>query len=68
VKGTQVVIQNMTALLGRLAAVLTAIAGYGWWAYRRGEASGKAKARQEALEARVAELEAERGHRRIRQG
>lgn len=61
------VIQSVTALMGSLAAVLTAMAGYGWWAYRRGEASGEAKASQKALEARVAELEAERGRRRIRQ-
>ena len=59
-------IQNMTALLGSLAAVLTAIAGYGWWAYRRGEASGEAKAMQKALEARVTELEVKRRRRWIR--
>lgn len=59
---------SVTALMGSLAAVVSTMAGYGWWMYRRGEASGEAKARQETLEARVAELEAERGRRRIRQG
>ena len=67
------VAEAVFAILSASATVLGGLGGLLWWAYRRGQASGSAKARNEAdqralaqadakiqaLESRVAEVQAE---------
>lgn len=57
-KGTQVVIQNMTAIIAATVAGLSALCAAFWWTYRRGKATGRVEATLQALEQGLAHTSA----------